>query len=143
MTTNQLIALLFPLGTAAACGLFALGTVKWLNRKYPATASPTTRTSPSEPVEEEFTNYASSDDLRRNRIPPAVGDADRAILDALTAPDESDERLVLSPQARHRLHEEMVRDLEAVEKILGKVRLRERRLHSLEDAIQSSNGGNF
>jgi hypothetical protein len=35
MTNYQLIALLFPLGTAAACGLFGLGLVKWLNRKYP------------------------------------------------------------------------------------------------------------
>lgn len=35
MTNYQIIALLFPLGVAAACGLFGLGLVKWLNRKYP------------------------------------------------------------------------------------------------------------
>jgi hypothetical protein len=37
MTTNQLIALLFPIGTAAACGLFGIGLKLWLDHKYPAT----------------------------------------------------------------------------------------------------------
>ena len=34
MTTNQLIALLFPVGTAAAVGLTALGIGRWVNWKY-------------------------------------------------------------------------------------------------------------
>lgn len=36
MTTNQLIALLFPVGTAVGVCLTALGTMWWVNRRYAA-----------------------------------------------------------------------------------------------------------
>lgn len=52
MTTNQLIALLFPVGTAAAVGLTAFGITRWVNWKY-ARKEP----APSPSAEESlFTN---------------------------------------------------------------------------------------
>lgn len=36
MTTNQLIAMLFPIGTAAGVGLTARAVIWWIDRRYAA-----------------------------------------------------------------------------------------------------------
>ncbi|MDN3273220.1 hypothetical protein QWJ07_03125 [Frankia sp. RB7] len=53
------------------------------------------------------------------------------------------DNLVLSPQARHRLHEEIAEDLASMERLLASARRKEGNLRAVEQLIQSSNGGNF
>lgn len=67
MTSNQIIALFFPVGTVAAVTLLAYGLKLWLDRKYPVQARTATR--PLRPDE--------ADAVREAR--EAIADAERVI----------------------------------------------------------------